>query len=335
MTKHYETLGLKPSASQEEIKNAYHKLSLKFHPDNNDGDEYFSEMFKNFKEAYEVLSDEFQKPDQDIEDHSKDSTTSAADKPKDFSPKILNFESNKDIIEEGESIRLSWETINVDKVIIKPFGTVENSGTKVFKLKNFDKDSLSITLHATNTLIDETITKTIKLKNNVIEFDFSTIQEDEEAKTPETIEEKVELPEPVKEEPKVHANSFAPPIAKPRVQTTESFSSSDGRLRRGDYFLRLVLLAIPATFAYLPFDLKSNPYYSPDETTLIFSGLALIVITYFGWIQTIKRLHDLNNSGWLSLLQLIPFVNFVFGLYLLFSDSNKGPNKYGEDPKRR
>jgi len=334
MNNHYETLGLTSSATTEEIKMAYRKLSLKFHPYNNDGDEYFESIFSPIQEAYDTLSNEVKKSAYDLNNNQKESGFSNPEV-KVNSPEIIYFESDKDSFEEGESIRLSWKTNNVDTVMIKPFGTVENSGTKVFKLKNFDKKTLSITLQATNNLFEETITKTIKLKNKVVEFDFATIQEDEEVKTPETIEEKVELPEPVKEEPKVHANSFAPFIAKPTVQTTESFFSSDGRLRRSAYLLRIVFLAILASFAYLLLDTSSNPYYSPDETTLLFSGLALIVITYFGLIQTIKRLHDLNNSGWLSLLQLIPFVNFVFGLYLLFSDSNKGPNKYGEDPKRR
>jgi len=330
MNNHYETLGLTSSATKEEIKIAYRKLSQKFHPYNNDGDEYFENIFNPIQEAYDTLSNEVKKSEYDLKNNNiqKESGFSKPEV-RTQSPEIIYFESDKDSFEEGESIRLSWKTNNVDKVMIKPFGTVENSGTKVFKLKNFDKKTLSITLQATSNLFDETITKTIKLKNNVVEFDFATIQEDEEAKTPETIEEKVELPEPVKEDPEVHANSFAPPIAKPTIQTTESFFSSDGRLRRSTYFLRSLLLGIPWILMY---SIMSTTH---DDESTMFLTLGLIVVTIVVWIQTIKRLHDLDQSGWLSLLQLIPLVNFVFGLYLLFSDSNKGPNKYGEDPKRR
>ena len=58
MIDYYHILGVQENASLEEIKQAYRKLSLKFHPDKNDNDAYFSEMFKRVAEAYEVLSDQ-------------------------------------------------------------------------------------------------------------------------------------------------------------------------------------------------------------------------------------------------------------------------------------
>jgi len=330
MNNHYETLGFNSSATTEEIKTAYRKLSKKFHPDNNSGDAYFENMFSQIQEAYDTLSNNASRLEYDRKNNFNQLTSENSNpEVKNNSPEIIYFESDKDSFEEGESIRLSWKTTNVDEVIIKPFGNVDKSGTKVFKLKNFDKETLSITLQATNNSFDETITKTIKLKNNITEFDFATIQEDEEVQTPEKLQEKVEIPEPVKEKPKVYANSFAPPITTANIQTTESFFSSDGRLRRSTYFWRSLLLGIPGILMY---STLSTTY---DESSIIFLAIIFIVIAILAWIQTIKRLHDLNNSGWLSLMQLIPVVNFIFGLYLLFSDSNKGPNKYGEDPKAR
>lgn len=51
-------MGTARNASKEEVKLAYRKLSRKFHPDTNDGDEFFEQRFKDILEAYEVLSDE-------------------------------------------------------------------------------------------------------------------------------------------------------------------------------------------------------------------------------------------------------------------------------------
>lgn len=48
-----------------------------------------------------------------------------------------------------------------------------------------------------------------------------------------------------------------------------------------------------------------------------------------------KRSHDTDKSGWLILLGLIPVVNFVLALYMLFADGTVGPNRYGLDPKNR
>lgn len=54
---YYEVLGLKKGASDDEIKKAFRKMAMKYHPDKNPGDKKAEEKFKEINEAYAVLSD--------------------------------------------------------------------------------------------------------------------------------------------------------------------------------------------------------------------------------------------------------------------------------------
>lgn len=55
---YYEVLGISKNADEGEIKKAYRKLALKYHPDKNPGDASAEEKFKEAAEAYEVLSNQ-------------------------------------------------------------------------------------------------------------------------------------------------------------------------------------------------------------------------------------------------------------------------------------
>lgn len=61
----YKTLGVSEDASESDIKKAYRKLSRKYHPDLNPGDEQAEKKFKEISEAYDVLSDKKQREEYD------------------------------------------------------------------------------------------------------------------------------------------------------------------------------------------------------------------------------------------------------------------------------
>ena len=66
MTNYYTILDINKNATKDEIKNAYKKLAMKYHPDKNiDNKKEAEEKFKQVSEAYEVLSDDKKKYEYD------------------------------------------------------------------------------------------------------------------------------------------------------------------------------------------------------------------------------------------------------------------------------
>src|ERR1700712_1176416 len=67
---YYEILGVSKSASADEIKKAYRKVAMQYHPDRNPGDKSSEEKFKEAAEAYEILSDSDKKAQYDRYGHA-------------------------------------------------------------------------------------------------------------------------------------------------------------------------------------------------------------------------------------------------------------------------
>jgi curved DNA-binding protein CbpA len=168
MKDYYYILGIKKEATADEIKKAYRKLSLKFHPDKNDGDEFFTERFKEIQEAYETLSDTQKRNryDSQFQKEKQNGTTSNGFN---FDPIIEFFKADKSSFEFEEEITFSWKTINSNKVTIKPFGLVQPIGQKKYKLKDFKNPVLVFEIIAENTNTGRQTKQTLKLNNKTFQ----------------------------------------------------------------------------------------------------------------------------------------------------------------------
>ncbi|MFC1664492.1 DUF805 domain-containing protein [Pseudomonadota bacterium] len=65
------------------------------------------------------------------------------------------------------------------------------------------------------------------------------------------------------------------------------------------------------------------------------SGLVFVIFAFaavLGLMLGIQRCHDLDKSGWLILVSLIPIINFFFTLYLIFAPGTEGENRFGASP---
>ncbi len=95
--------------------------------------------------------------------------------------------------------------------------------------------------------------------------------------------------------------------------------NAEGRVGRRDWIIWIVGIAI--IFSILAWILG-------DRASWV-QGLLAIIAGIAGIFMGIKRLHDLDKSGWLYLIGLIPIVNFFFAIYLIAFKGTEGDNKYG------
>ncbi len=104
----------------------------------------------------------------------------------------------------------------------------------------------------------------------------------------------------------------------------KKFAEFSGRARRKEYWM-FVLINLIISLVLTGLDVALN--------IGLLSGLYSLAILVPSLAVGVRRLHDINKSGWSLLIGLIPLVGFIILILWLAKDSDPGDNTYGPNPK--
>ncbi len=111
------------------------------------------------------------------------------------------------------------------------------------------------------------------------------------------------------------------------------------RLNRLRYFLYSLLVVVLILVFAIAFGVALGLAGVAEEDLAEGGSLFLVTQILFGgfgmWTSIclgVKRLHDLDKTGWLWLILLIPLLGIIFWFYLLFAPGTRGENRFGSDP---
>ena len=114
----------------------------------------------------------------------------------------------------------------------------------------------------------------------------------------------------------------------------ENYANFNGRARRKEYWmftLFYILLVVACTFALALLGATGS-----QSLTLLVAIISIAIILAHvvpSIAVTVRRLHDVGQSGWFFLLAFIPYIGNLIIFVFSVIEGNKGTNKYGPDPK--
>ncbi len=116
----------------------------------------------------------------------------------------------------------------------------------------------------------------------------------------------------------------------------QKYFTFQGRLNRRSYLLRnLILMALGMLFDTILSAIFDNPFHTEALSSLLGSLLNMLLslpLLASSLSLSIRRLHDMDKSGWYCFILLLPLFNLLLGFCLIFFRGTTGANPYGEDP---
>ena len=110
----------------------------------------------------------------------------------------------------------------------------------------------------------------------------------------------------------------------------ENYTSFSGRAARAEYWWFAVFIAA----VYFIATTADSVVFGSDSRLQLFGLVAAVALFMPALSVSIRRLHDLDRSGWWLLVALVPIFGAVVLLLWYFSRGTYGSNRYGPDPLR-
>ena len=109
---------------------------------------------------------------------------------------------------------------------------------------------------------------------------------------------------------------------------------TDGRLNRLRYIKYMIMLAIVSGLSTFVMSSMLTFFTGNHESPVIMLvTLMWALIAGAGNVMLmIRRLHDLDKTGYFAILAIIPVIGFIFSIYLFCAKGTDGYNRYGADP---
>lgn len=121
------------------------------------------------------------------------------------------------------------------------------------------------------------------------------------------------------------------------LKALRQYADFKGRARRKEfwvfYLCNLLVIVLIAFFAVFLSSTQETGLF--PTTIFVLLGLYYLAILIPTLAVTVRRLHDINNSGWMYFVSWIPFIGGIWLLILLCKEGTEGVNDYGDDPKPR
>jgi len=142
----YKQLEVEKTSTQEEIKKSYRKLSLKYHPDRNQGNEEFTKKFQEISSAYEILGDTEKRQQYDLKENHRNSPFNANNA--NINPEELFkfFTSSNNVFKAGPNGPTSHKHVfNFNTALNKPVPIVKNIEITLMESYNGSTKPLMVT----------------------------------------------------------------------------------------------------------------------------------------------------------------------------------------------